>query len=382
MSSNGNGNGSSNIVDDLKKIELKEGNIAEISMLALYFVQHIGKASVDDVYQHIIKIHGHINEHILHQAMEGLRARGMLSYARGSNKLGESIQVYKTAKIKWASPPEVAHISNLLPNLITTEEGRNIISLLNEAEQKEGVKKAKNRLGYTDYYELQVRFMLKTPILGSQPDCPYLRNLVSKSPYPYPPYDKGQSILRFWRDEDTGAVMIPSDVIHGWLRTGLRVGFGLADSACHYVAVDDVFINPTHIDQVSLPVISMNKGIGINTYEILPKRTEFTAYFRIPEKGIADPMTFVSWLAAYVPRPIRGLSPARGRRFGKMEVVDYKVLGKSSSIANALESVYSALTDPRAIEINMKLLAHAKQFNSSFKSSAATEAVEAAEEVA
>lgn len=376
MSSNGN------IVEDLREIELKEGNIAELSILALFFVQHIGKASVDDVYQHIIKIHGNTNEHTLQQAMEGLRARGLLSYARGSNKLGESIQVYKTSKIKWASPPEVAHVSNLLSSLLTTEEGRSIVSLLNEAETKEGVKKAKNRLGYTDYYELQVRFMLKTPILGSQPDCPYLRNLVSKSPYPYPPYEKGQSILRFWRDDETGAIMIPSDVIHGWLRTGLRVGFGLADSACHYVAVDDVLINPTHVGQVSLPVISMNKGIGINTYEVLPKKTEFTVYFRIPEKGIADPMTFVSWLAAYVPRPIRGLSPARGRRFGKMEVVDYKLLGKSSNIANALEAVSSTLTDPRAIEINTKLSAYARQFNSSFKSSAATEVVETVEEVA
>jgi len=365
--SGGNANGG--IKDELKEIELK--GVTEISILALFFIQSLGVASVEDIDKRITEIHGAVNEHILHQALEGLRARGLLSYVRGTNSGGASIKMYKTTKVKWSQPPEVAHVTNLLPALLATEEAQGIINILNgaEASGKGGTKKAKGKLGYTEYYELAVTFITKTPIIGSQPSSPYLDALVKKSPYPYPAMDKGQSILRFWRDEETSAVVISSDTISGWLRTGLRYAFGLSDTVAHYCAVSEAIIMPKSLGQMSLPVIdpTTRRGLGINTYEVLNKGTEFVINFRLPKKGLTDPTKFVAWLTAYVPRPIRGLSPARGKRFGRLEVVDYKILGDSSTIENALNAISGDLQDPRALRIHTELLAKAKQFHMSFK---------------
>lgn len=370
-----NGNGNGGVRSDLKNVEVVK-DLVEVSILCMFFVQKLGKASAEDVDRKIKEVHGQVNEHLLDQALEGLRARNLLSYARGGNKEGHNIQMYKTTKVKWSQNLEMAHISDLLPALIATEEAKEIIDILNNSEEsgKDGVKKVKTKLGYTDYYELLVHFIAKNPILGSQPVSQYLNDLVKKSPYPYPPIEKGQNILRFWRDATTGAVVIPSDVTGGWLRTGLRVGFGLSDSVANYVSVDDIHIMPNKekgemVKQVSLPIIDAQtrKGLGIGTYELLDKGTEFSVHFRIPKKGLAEPMKFVSWLVAYAPKPVRGLSPARGKRFGKLEVTGYKLIGESSDISSMLDAVEDDLQDPRAKKLHLELTAKAKQYNMSFK---------------
>lgn len=367
---NGNGNGSSSIKDELKDMILED--VVEISIVAMFFVQSLGVASVKDVDDKITAFHGAVNEHVLLQAMEGLRARGLLSYTRGTTKGGASIKQYKTAKVKWAASPEVAHIKSLLPALTATPEAQSIIDALNGAEEtgKGGTKKAKSRLGYTKYCDVSVTFITKQPLIGSQPESPYLNALVEKSPYPYPRMEKGQAILRFWRDELTSAVVLTSDAISGWLRTGLRVGFGLSDVVAQYVAVSEAIIMPTSLGQLSLPIIDpqTRKGLGISTHEVLSRGTEFTIDFRIPKKGLADPTTFVSWLISYAPRPIRGISPARGKRFGKLEVIDYKIGGDSTIVENALNSIANDISDPRAVKLHTAMLAKAKQFKTIFKS--------------
>lgn len=389
---NGSGNGSSKagvadvnngIKAELSAMELRD--VVEVSVLSMFFVQKLGKASMEDVFGKIKDIGGVVNEHLLEQALEGLRARGLLSYARGKNKTGESIQMYKTTKVKWAQPPEVAHIADLLPALVATEEAKDIIDVLNAREEKgDGTKKSKTRLGYTDYYELSVTFVTKNPMLGSQPHSPYLQGIVKKSPFPYPAEEKGQNILRFWRDEKSGAVVIPSDVIGGWLRTGMRKHFGLGDVAANYISVDDVHIMPEKLDQVALPIIDQQtrKGLGIGNYELLPKGTEFTIFFGVPKKGISDPMKFVSWLIAYAPKPIRGLSPARGKRFGKLEVVAYNIIGESKSITNALTAVENDLEDPRAKKLHAEAFARAKQYDMSFREGKGGEEEDAASDAA
>lgn len=372
--SGSNGNGNTGIRAELKGMELK--NLVEVSVLCLFFIQKLGKASLQDVDEKLKGIEGVVNEHLLEQALESLRARGLLSYARGKDAAGNSIQMYKTTKVKWAQPPEVAHISDLLPALVSTEEAKDIIDLLNVSEEsgKDGTKKAKTKLGYTDYYDMRVDFITKNPMLGSQPSSPYLENLVKLSTYPYPKIEKGQSILRFWRDEETGAIVIPSDVVGGWLRTGIREGFGLSEAAAAYVSVDDIHIIPKRIDQVPLPIIDAQtrKGLGIGTYELLPKGTEFSIHFRVPQKGVGEPMKFLAWLVQYAPKPTRGLSPARGKRFGKLEVIGYQLFGECAVVENTLNAVENDISDPRAKKIHAEMMAKAKQYTMNFKAGKGT----------
>ncbi len=366
MSNNGTNGSNGNVVDTLKDVEIED--LIEVSVVALFFVQKLGKASATDVSDNIQKIHGEVNAHTLDQALEGLRARGLLSYARGKSKAGESVQMYKTTKVKWAQPPEVAHISDLLPALVSTDEAKKIIDILNDSESDgEGDSKSKRRLGYDDYQEIRVDFITKNPILASTPSCQYLDELVKKSPFKVPE----KADLRFWRDEKTGAIILPSDIICAWVRTGLRFGFGLADAAAHYISADDVYIMPKELVQISLPIIDQvtHKGLGIQTFEALRRGYEFSVHFRIPSRGIAEPEKFVAWLMAYAPRPVRGLSPARGKRFGKLEVVGFEILGESVSVKNALNSIIPELSDPRAQKLAATMLAKASQYDMSFKPS-------------
>lgn len=382
MSGSGGNNGNGGIKEELAAANMVLDNVVEVSVLALFFVQNIGKATVQDVDTNIRKIHGEVNEHLLHQSMEGLRARGLLSYSSGKSREGNVQQMYKTTKVKWAHPPEIAHIANFLPALVATEEARSIVRILNDAESsgKGSVQKAKTRLGYTDYYEVTISFKTKNPIIGSQVSSPYLEAALKKSPFPYPPTEKGQTILRFWRDEETGAAIISSDTVNGWLRTGLRYGFGLSDAVANYCGVSEVHLFPSVIGLMSLPVIDQQtrRGLGINSYEVINKGIEFDIKFRLPQKGLSDPMKFVSWMVAYAPNPLRGLSPARGKRFGKMEVIDYKIAKDSSVAESALAAIESELSDPRAKKLHMEMMARAKQYSVSYKDkSAETDEVEA-----
>ena len=354
--STSNGNGSSGDV----RSQLGAMNIDDLvdaSVLSLFFVQKLGKAARQDVHEKMEAIGAIVNINLLDQSLEALRGRGLLSYARGAKRDGESVKMYKTTKVKWAAPPEVAHVKDLLAALVSTEEGTRIINILNEQEEVgDGEKKAKRKLGYAEYFEISCRFKLKTPILGSQPESPYLKMIVKESSVKAP----GECDLRFWRDEETGKVMIPSDVVCGWLRTGIRYGFNKADTAASYIAADDVLIDTKEVYQAALPVISQGKGAGINTYEVVRSRTLIDVHLRVPARGVCSPKAFVMWLACYAPRPMRGLSPARGRRFGKMELVDYTIHGASHEADINMGAFIDSLSKDGK-ELVTQLLAEATQ---------------------
>lgn len=355
MTTNGKSNGKG-VKAQLGKLAVDD--LVQASVLALFFVQKLGKASAADVEQHMNEIEATINEHLLDQALEGLRGRGLLSYARGAKKDGENIKMYKTTKVKWAAPPEVAHIKDLLPALVETEEAKHIIKVLNGAEEAgDGMTKAKRQLGYAEYWEITTRVRLLNPMLGSQPSSPWLRKIIKTSAETIKaPKDCD---LRFWRDEETGEVIIPSDVTAGWFRNGVRFGLSKSDVLGKYIIVDDIRLSPKEIYQVVLPIIADGKGAGLNTYELIPKGTEFDIKWRVPARGIADPMSFLKWFAAYAPRPERGLSPARGKRFGKMELIDYTVHGKSSLAEISLGAIENSLESDDAKKVYAKLFADA-----------------------
>jgi hypothetical protein len=335
-------------------------DLVQIQMLTLFIVQKFGQATFEQVKEQALQIHALIDENVLAQSLESLRARGLLSYATGKSKgKGESVRMWRIRQVQFAASPEVAHVKDLLPILVSSETAKKVVAILNGSEKSEdGEKKSKRDLGYTNYWDILVTVRTLNPILGSQPDSPYLREIVKKGP------KAPEADLRFWRDDDTGDVMIPSDVILGWIRTGLRVGAGLGDSAGSYPAARDVIIPNAELRQVALPIIDAktNKGAGLNTYELIPKGVVFDILFRIPAKGCLPPDQFVAWLAAYAPCPVRGLSPARGRRFGKCEVIAYKIIGATADASNMLRSVRDRLS-PDAQKLADELMEKNKGVN-------------------
>lgn len=352
----GNGNGGSNGNGDkpaevaatpaegAPKMEIAE--LVEASVLAMFFCQKLGQASAEDVREKIVAGGGEINEHLLSQALEALRARGLLSYARGRKAGGESIKMYRPRQVIWASPPEVAHLVDLLPRLVATPEAQQLIAKLNAAEEDgDGEEKARRKLGYDEYQDIVAEFLTIDQMLGSQPGSPYLDRLVKRSERLLKTSAPDDCDLRFWRDTD-GALLIGADAVRGWLRTGLRTQ-GFADAAASYIGVSPARIFPKQpLTQTALPVVDARSGgKGLVSYETLEPGERFTLRFRIPVRGFMSPAKFRAWLTGYGPLPVRGLSPARGARFGKVALVGFNVLGETRSAKSFIGAVFDDLPE-------------------------------------
>lgn len=315
--------------------------LVETSVVALFFFQKLGKATLDQVFESMQNIGADVSRPLLEQAVDALQARGILSYARGKTESGESTKMWKTRKLIWSNPPEIAHCSDLLPNLVSTKEAQELISTLN-ADEREGAgeSKSKRDLGYTKYYRVRVDFITLDQFLGSQPTSPWLEKTVKNSPY-----NGVEADLRFNRDPVTGEILIPSDVISGWLRTGLRFK-GFSDSVIQYIGIDSARIKPkTPLKQMVYPVIDRGRGAGLNTYECLSPGEKLSISFLVPERGFMGPEDFKRFLMFYAPVPMRGLSPARGKKCGKMAVVGFELFGYANDDEAMLKAVSSGLPE-------------------------------------
>lgn len=312
--------------------------LVEASVLAMFFIQKLGKAHVDEILAKIEATGGAIDEHLLTQAVEALQARGLVSYARGRKKgTGESVKMWKPKQAIWAAPPEVAHITELLPALVSTPEAQDLITRLN-ADEAEGAgeKKATRKLGYDEYVEVEATFVTMDELLGSQPASPWLDKIVKASPF-----NGVKADLRFWRDQADGALVIGADAVRGWLRTGMRTE-GFADVVATYIGIAPIRIKPKQaMVQIALPVVDMRGGggKGLNTYEAIQPGQPIVMRFRIPTRGFMTVERFKVWLAGYAPNPIRGISPARGARYGALAMTDFKVIGDLRSARTLLDSV-------------------------------------------
>lgn len=319
------------------KLELTE--LVEVCVLALFFLQKLGKAPNNEIAKKLEENDAVVNEHLLASAMEALQARGLISYATGRTPLGQTQKSWKIRQIVWSAPPEVAHIIDLLPNLVATEEARAILSAMNgQEEEGDGESKAQRKLKFDDYVAVEIEFVTLDPILGSQPSSPQLKRLIAKQP------NGIDADCLFSRDND-GVPIIGSDAVKGWLRTGLRTA-GYAESAAEYFACSSVRLEDAKIEQLSLPVIDprTRQGKGIQNYESIAAGQKIKLRLQMPGRGVMTVDEFKVWLAAYCIAPLRGMSPARGARYGKLAMTSFTVLGLSSDGKAVLESV---LADPK-----------------------------------
>jgi hypothetical protein len=308
---------------------LELDDLVEASIIAMFFIQKLGKADLTQIREKIEAQSGRVNEHVLAQAVEALQARGLVAYARGRTKGGDSVTMWKPRQILWAAPPEVAHLTKLLPLLVATPESQRLIEALNTGEKiGEGEEKAKSRLGYDEYVQIEADFVTIDELLGSQPASPWLDEIVKRSPH-----NGVEAQLRFWRDAADGALLIGADTVRAWLRTGLRTA-GYADATAGYLAVDAVRIVPEKpLRQTALPVVDARQGggKGLNTYEVVQPGQHITVRVRMPSRGFMSAEQFRIWLAGYAANPMRGISPARGARYGKLAMVGYRVIGETRS---------------------------------------------------
>jgi hypothetical protein len=333
--------------DAAGNVHIGDDDLVFACVLAMFFIQKLGKASLAKIVSSMADIGAIIDVHLADNACEALRARGLVSYATGRKAVsqgGESVRMYKPRQIVWANPPEVAHVIDLLPGLVSSKEAEDLIDRLNDVEREgdDGESKSKRKLGYEDYVTCRATFRTLNELCGSQPASPWLDENLRKSTF-----KTVEANLRFDRWPDNGDIRIASDVVCGWVATGLRQK-GYGESAAEYISATDVRIRPTApLRQAAFPIIDQKtgQGAGIGTYEILAPGQKFEVLFTLPERGLMTADDFKLFLAAYGPKPLRGLSPARGRKFGKVALADFEVLGKTKDDVATLESVMDLVSE-------------------------------------
>lgn len=311
---------------DLKLTPLDD--LAKVTLTAVYLVQKHQMASLEEIIQlGREKVAAEIDPHTLERALRGAGKRGLIATERKKIAGKGSVKVFSLKTLVWKQPPEYAHITDLLPELHRNVQTEKIKQYFDGLEVK-GEKKKRRGNDIDDYVTFRVQGVTLTPLLGSQISSPYLDAIREK--FPNELVKSGTEVDGLWeRDELTGDYVLASDILQGWWASNVTRYAGLQDAKAGYIAFVPIrFPAHTKVFQYVLPVNSSRSGPAApKPYEALPAGLHFTMTFMTPTKGVMSPEQIEKVLMNASLRPRRGLSPARGRRFGKFMITGFECLG-------------------------------------------------------
>lgn len=380
MAKNGNGNGSSNgngngkapsvasVLESAFKYDVDGKVIVDdlvpASVLLMFFVQKLGKASFDQIKAKVASAAVVMDEHLMRNALDALQARQFLSYAKGKAAGGEVVDMWKPRKANFSGMPDTAQVSQaFLSSLVSTKDAEEMLTSLNASEEEgDGRSKAKEKLKYADYYMAEITFKTSTTggrsgiLLGGRPSSPFFDSQVQRGPR-YP----GDAKLRFARNFE-GKPVIPFSNMKGWLADGLRSN-NIGETAINYITMTGGLIEyPGKIQQHAQPVVDMSGasrgagGLGITTYEVIDAGATFKFTFTVPRRGLFTFTQFVGFLIRYAATSSRGLSNARSNEHGYVEIADAKFLGETRMAKASIEAIMDNMS-PEAQTFASKFLA-------------------------
>lgn len=323
-------------------------DLMEAQIITTYLVQKLGTATLANVVEKAETALGcdfGPNSNLLAQALKALKKRDILAENQRPVGAGSKmVKVWEPKRLGWKSPPEYAQVSDLLPELLRTTELEELKSGFDKKE-KQGDEKASRGNVIDEYRTYRLRVVTLTPLLGSQIPSEMLLNARGA------PDQKDEDITGsgiFERDASTKEILIQPDVLRGWFRTNVIHPAGLPAARADYVAFQPVRIPADALmEEVVLPVQSANGPAAPKKYEALLAGIEFDIVFTAPVKGFLAPdqLERMLWHACLNPR--RGLSPARGTRYGSLAPISFEQLGKvkEGSIDHLLAAVPAALRE-------------------------------------
>ena len=349
-------------------------DLVPASVLLMFFIQKLGKPTLDQLVTKVDAAKVVMNAHLLEQAVESLQARGFVSYAKGKDENGQVVDTWKPRKVNFASVPDVAQVTkSFLSELVTTSDAEELISAMNDAETEgDGKAKAKEKNKYADFWTCEVTFKtverddgMVGSLLGGHPSSPFYDKTVRKGPKAPMKAD-----LRFPRN-NKGEPIIPLSNIKGWLK-GMLYQSNRPMSIVQYIGIRGGKIEGANgkdlvLDQYAHQVVDLSGasmgggGRGITTYEVIEAGATIKFWFTIPERGMFDYHEFVGCLMKYARTSPRGLSNAKSNQHGAVKVVDAKYLGMSGrDWKKGIKSVIDQM-DPDERALAEKILAGGKE---------------------
>lgn len=308
-----------------KNVRLKD--LTEIRLVGVYLVQKLTFPTATELRDAARdRLGATIHPSTLERAMKGAASAGFVAVHQKQTESGHTETAYRMKNLSWKNPPEFAHIGDLLPVLLKTDEAQTIKDWFDKQEG-EGAKKKRRGNDIADYRMLRWTVISTDPYLGSQIPCEHTDNVRKEFPTNIE-RNKVEVEGIFQRDPLTGEFLIPQDVLQGWFASNALRYLNLPEGRAGYIAFSPIRITPKgDVEQLVLPVMSKQGPATPKKYECLPPGQVFEINMTAPTKGAltVEQYEFIVLKAGL--RPKRGLSPARGRRYGRFLVIKFEDLG-------------------------------------------------------
>lgn len=307
----------------LKKVK----DLTEVTLIGVYMIQKLGKPTHKELQQAIKdKLGASIHTKTLQRAMQGAAKGDFIAIHQAQVEGGTTETAYAMKNLLWKNAPEYAHINDLLPVLLATDEAQQIKDWF-DGQEGSGQSKKKRGNVVDDYRAIRITAITTDRLLGSQIPCQATDKVRKKFPTNI---EKNKvEVEGIWdRDPLTGEFLIPQDVLQGWFAANALRYMGIAEARSAYVAFSPVRIRPKDdVEQLTLPVMSRQGPSAPKKYETLPPGQEFEINVLLPTKGLMTVAEFERVILLAGLRPKRGISPARGRRYGRFLVTSFTDFG-------------------------------------------------------
>lgn len=337
-------------------------DFVQVGIIAVYLVQRMGKPTLAEMQEVIqTRLHANIGNRILKRALQGAAKRGIVAVLQTRQDDGGANVDCFSLKIVgiWKQPPEYAHILDLLDKLLRTPEAEQVKKWFDGSEKATSPKKARGNV-IDEYHAYAFTGVTLTEIIGSQIACPHTDS-ARQSAGAFVPGKKDDSKKKkdekkdeesvmegiFMVDALTGDYIIPPDVMLGWFKTNAARYCGMADSRAEYIAFEPVRIHNPKVTQLVLPVNGPRGVSAPKSFECISPGAEFTVHFLAPTKGWLKPEQLEKLVVLAGLRPRRGISPARGRRYGSFLVTSFEDKGpvKEGGIDHLKDNIPKGVMD-------------------------------------
>lgn len=324
-----------------KRTHVKDMTV--IGIIMVYLVQKLHKPTLEDIMEAVkTKLKANIAETKAQRALDGAKKANFITQSWQDDEDGVAQHVYTVRTMTWRTPPEIMQIGDLLPVLVATEEAKTIKAWFDAQEGKGGKKPRRNAL--RDHHFYRVGIVFTDPLPGSQPMSGEVFNQI-RATHGNRIDTKKIKVMNVWdRDFITGEYIMAQDVLQGWFGSNCAKYAELPPYAGKLIAFKPIRFTPVKpVVQMILPVL----GTGPQGYETIQPPQPATIEFIAPTTGFMTKEQLEVFFFIAGTRPVHGLSPSRGRRFGRFLVTSFEDLGP---IAGADLSFMIADIQPSVLE--------------------------------
>ncbi len=244
----------------------------ETQIVSIYLVQMLGQPTVEQVQKVANEKMGlDINKIQVKNSLNAAKKRGILSVGHIQNpKTKELENGFSMKDVRFANPPEIAHIKNVLPKLLEDKGAKEMFDIM-EGNHTEGQRKGGRLPDIRDYSTLNVKFKNILPVLGGKP--------FEKT--------EGDKVKAENHHRRIGnKIWIPGNL---WLKSAIKEKlrqYNINESKALYIDINDYFFMPKQkvYQEIcpSPPQRRGGQGTGLTTYEALQPGEIFEFRIKFP----------------------------------------------------------------------------------------------------